>query len=151
MIIDTIQNAPKYYCHGGLVEEALRYLVETDFSKLALGEYKVHGDDIISKIRTFPDGGKDITKCGWEGHHEFMDIHYVLEGEERFGYAEIGQMKETFYNTENDTADFEGEGTIFTLYPGMFALVDLNDIHLPATRDRDLAPLRKVTLKVRVK
>lgn len=150
MIMDSLQNVSQYYCLGGRVEQALRYLAGEDFSKLEHGNYEVEGDNIFTRVRCYIDGGRAPETCVWEGHRNYLDIHYVVEGVERFGYADRRRMTETAYNATKDQIDFTGEGDFLTVYPGTFIITGPDDIHLPCVRDRELPALKKVIVKVKL-
>ena len=150
MIIDSIANASRYYCLGGRIKRALEYLETTEFSKVLAGDYSIDGDDVFVKVREYPDGGRDPLMCVWEGHKKFLDIHYVAEGIERFGYSDIKAMTEQKYHIDKDQVDLAGEGEMLTVHKGFFIITFTNDIHLPCVRNKELPYLKKVVVKVRL-
>lgn len=149
MIIDNIKNAKKYYALGNRIKTALEYLEQSDFSKIPAGNYEIDKDLIFARVREYADGGRNPSDCIWEGHKNYLDVHFVADGIERFGYANISDMKEISYNSEKDQVDLEGEGIIFTVKKGFFVLTDKEDIHLPCVKDRELPYLKKVIVKVK--
>ena len=106
------------------------------------------GISVIAKSNIFADGG---PKC-FEAHRKNIDIHYVLQGEERFGYAHIDTLcPTTEYNEESDYLLLAGEAAYFTLRPGDFCIVFPEDAHIPCLTCGDTETVKKVILKIRDK
>lgn len=67
-----------------------------------------------------------------EYHELYIDVQMVLAGRERIGYGNRAQSVVTdVYNQERDVAFVSGALDFVTLYPGNFALLFPDDVHLP--------------------
>ena len=90
MIFDTLNNVNNYKGLGR-VYDALKFLSETDFSKIELGRYELDGDNIFYMVQSYDtDPDKTIS----EAHKKYIDIQYMVEGEEIIGVADISSEKE---------------------------------------------------------
>lgn len=120
-----------------------------DSSKASIDENGVRGGiSVIAKSDTFADGE---PKC-FEAHRKDIDIHYVLQGEERFGYAHVDTLHpKTEYNEEGDYLLLNGEAAYFTLRPGDFCIAFPEDAHIPCLTSGNTEKVKKVILKIRDK
>ena len=77
MIFDTLKNVDNYKGLGR-VYDALKFLSETDFSKIELGRYELDGDNIFYMVQSYDtDPDKTIS----EAHKKYIDIQFMGEGE----------------------------------------------------------------------
>lgn len=148
MIIDSLKNAHKYYSYSPGVKQALEFLQTVDLSKTEPGRYDIDGDNLYYLVLDRPcDPNYDAY---FEGHRKYLDIHFVADGEEWFGYSDVSNMKEQEYNTEKDFSKYEGEGCFFLLKKNDFCLTDLQDLHSPSTYKPNSPFLKKVCVKIRL-
>lgn len=121
-----------------------------DSTKASIDENGVRGGiSVIAKSDTFAEGE---PKC-FEAHRRDIDIHYVLQGEERFGYAHVDTLcPKTAYNEENDYILLTGGCAAFvTLRTGDFCIVFPEDAHIPCLASGNTDKVKKVILKIRDK
>ena len=148
MIFDTLKNVDNYKGLGR-VYHALKFLSETDFSKIELGRYELDGDNIFYMVQSYDtDPDKTIS----EAHKKYIDIQYMVEGEEIIGVADISEDKElTEAKEENDVWFYDCKTEPLTLSAGKYMVLYPNDLHCPgvATKGKALT-CRKVVVKVKV-
>lgn len=148
MIFDTLKNVYNYKGLGR-VYDALKFLSETDFSKIELGRYELDGDNIFYMVQSYDtDPDKTIS----EAHKKYIDIQYMVEGEEIIGVADISEDKElTEAKEENDVWFYDCKTEPLTLSAGKYMVLYPNDLHCPgvATKGKALT-CRKVVVKVKV-
>ena len=152
MIYDKLENAYKYYAYSDGVKKAFEYLKKNADALITMksGRYDIDGDNIYALVLDRPcDPSYDAY---WEGHRLYLDIHYVAEGEEWFGWSDISNMKELEYDGKvpGEKSKHEGEGVYFLMRKGEFCLTDVRDIHAPSTYRPDSPFLRKVCVKVKL-
>ena len=153
MIYDKLENAHKYYAYSERVKKALEYLQANAEALITMkaGRYDIEeGDNIYALVLDRPcDPNYDAY---WEGHRKYLDIHYVADGEEWFGWADISTMKELEYHAKvpGEYSKHEGEGVYFLMRKGDFCLTDLPDIHAPSVYRPNSPFLRKICVKVRL-
>ena len=148
MIFDTLKNVDNYKGLGR-VYDALKFLSETDFSKIELGRYELDGDNIFYMVQSYDtDPDKTIS----EAHKKYIDIQYMVEGEEIIGVADISEDKElTEAKEENDVWFYNCKTEQLVLSAGKYMVLYPNDLHCPgvATKGKALT-CRKVVVKVKV-
>lgn len=149
MIIEQLSNSFLYYPVDDRLEKALRYLQETDFSSLPVGKYEIDGTHVFALVQETTT--KPLAEGFWEAHRRYIDIHCVLVGEERIGFAFTDKLDAEPYEKEKDFQVLRGEGAFCTVLPGMFMVLMPHDAHMPCLAVTEPAPLRKVVMKVEVK
>lgn len=148
MIFDTLENVDNYKGLGR-VYDALKFLSETDFSKIELGRYELDGDNIFYMVQSYDT---DPSKTVSEAHRKYIDIQFMVEGEEIIGVADISSEKELIEaKEENDVWFYNCKTEPLTLSAGKYMVLYPNDLHCPgvATKGKALT-CRKVVVKVKV-
>lgn len=150
MILDNLDNSAFYNSINEEMDKAFEFLKRTDLGALSPGRHKINGDKLYVSVQDTVS--KPMREGFWEAHRKYIDIHVVIEGKERMGYAHIGELKAEPYDEEKDFMRLEGEGagTFFTVLPGMFAVMMPQDAHMPGICVDKPERLRKVVVKVLV-
>ena len=104
MIFDTLDNI-KNYEGLGRVYTALQFLAETDFSKVELGRYELQGDDIFYMVQQYEtDPDKTIS----EAHKKYIDIQFMVDGEEIIGvFVRFEKTVRSFPRLNEETLEME--------------------------------------------
>lgn len=146
MIIDNIENYKKYH-FSEIWNTAFNYLSTlTPYTKD--GKYEIKGEDafaIISSYDTKPHHR-------YETHKEYLDIQYILEGEEFLKYTPSEKLEvDTAFDESKDLAFFKGteEGTPLHLKPGIFAALFPHEAHMPGVQIGAPTAVKKVVIKIR--
>ena len=148
MIFDTLNNVDNYKGLGR-VYTALKFLSETDFTEIDLGRYELDGDNIFYMVQSYDT---DPSKTVSEAHRKYIDIQFMVDGEEIIGVADISSEKElTEAKEENDVWFYNCKTEPLTLSAGKYMVLYPNDLHCPgvATNGKALT-CRKVVVKVKV-
>jgi YhcH/YjgK/YiaL family protein len=149
MILDNIKNIQLYADLSPSIVRALKYLRDTDFSKLAPGRYEISGNEIFSIIHNYKT--KEMEDCRLEAHRRYIDIHFMAEGSEVIGYSLFNnQEPATDYDEENDFILYCGEKNYLILDEGMFAVFYPSDLHMPGLITEKPTDVKKVVIKVKV-
>ncbi len=147
MIFDTINNIENYKGLGN-VYKALEFLKSTDFKAMELGRYELEGDDIFYMVQEYTT---DPQKTVSEAHKKYIDIQFMVEGEELIGVAPIDcEKQETEALPQNDVWFYQCKTEAITLIENSFMVLYPNDLHCPgvATRGTEIK-CRKVVVKVK--
>ena len=147
MIFDTLENI-KNYEGLGRVYTALEFLSKTDFTKMELGKYELQGDDIFYMVQRYvTDPDKTIS----EAHEKYIDIQFMVDGEEIIGVAPISCEKtETEAKPQNDVWFYECKTEPLTLIKNSFMVLYPNDLHCPGVAVDGAKACHKVVVKVKV-
>jgi hypothetical protein len=91
MIFDTLKNIDNYKGLGR-VYTALEFLAKTDFNTMELGRYELDGDNIFYMVQSYDT---DPEKTISEAHKKYIDIQFMVKGEELIGVAQMGYDENT--------------------------------------------------------
>lgn len=148
MIIDTLEHADFYFPLGNRIETGLRYLRDTDFSLISPGKMEIEGKEVYVSIQE--SVSKPLSEGKWEAHRKYLDIHYIISGKERIGYANVKDLLPGIYDEEKDLMFLEGgtEEGFYTLVPGKFAIMMPQDAHMPGIVTDVPEPFKKAVIKI---
>lgn len=148
MICDPLTNARLYEnLHPGL-KIGLKLLADSAFLSLPDGRHLIDGERLIAMPQRYETRLASAGK--WESHRRYIDIQYMVQGEELMGWANTSLLKVTEpYDAARDVAFHEGAGSLIHVPAGYFAIFYPDDAHKPclAVNGRPSA-VRKVVLKV---
>jgi YhcH/YjgK/YiaL family protein len=146
MIIDKIENAKIYYNLGERIKKSFDYITQTDLEELRPGKYEIAGENIFALISEYKTKTESEGKL--EAHRKYIDVQYVIEGEELMGYAPLSnqQILEP-YKEENDIIFYTGEKSFTKVSSGMFAIFFPTDVHLPGIRVEKMSAVKKLVIK----
>lgn len=148
MIIDSLENSEIYSSINKHFEIAFKYLRDTDFSNISEGRYETDDNKVYALIQEYKSKPKD--EGYWEAHRRFIDIHYIADGEEYFGYANINDQKIISYIDEKDRCLTKGEGSFINLKKGYFTICYPEDAHMTGITITKPNLVKKVIIKVEI-
>ena len=149
MVIDKLSNAEQYYGLSDRIEKALKYLVNADLENIEIGKHEIQGKDIFVVVSEYET--KNVEQGKWEAHRKYIDIQYVVSGEEKIGYGNINEMKIIDeYNEEKDVLFLEGKGDLLLVNKGTFALFAPQDVHMPGIQLNNGQHVKKIVVKILV-
>jgi len=148
MIIDKIENSHLYKNIGERINKSFEYIKATDLKTLPAGKYPIDGESIfalVSEYKTKPESEGKL-----EAHKKYIDVQYVISGEELMGYVPFGnqQILEP-YKEENDIVFFTGDKSFTKVSVGMFAIFFPEDVHMPGISTGKISDVKKLVIKVR--
>lgn len=148
MILDRVENL-EMYCNNEIMKKACKFLKTHDFSKDEKGAHKIEGEDFFYAISEYTT--KDPLDGKWESHKRYIDIQYMVKGQEKIGYGYFNDMEIVKYNEEGDFCSLKGEGECeILLNEGSFALFYPQDAHMPGLKVNENENIRKIVLKIPV-
>lgn len=149
MIIDLIRNAGNYYGYSLRLKKALQFLHTPEFLTVKVGRFEIDGSDIYGIVSEYETLSKEKTV--FEAHRKYIDVQSILQGEELMGYAPLSSLRLSgYYKNEDDYCLLEGNGSFFTVKPGMFVVFGPEDGHLPGLAVNMPIQVKKLVLKVRI-
>ena len=89
----------------------------------------------------------------WEAHRQYVDLQYVVSGEESIGFVHLSRTIPGEYEAAKDflplqaAADFQ-----IKLVPGDFVVLFPHDAHMPGMSFDPAKPsqVRKIVIKIRI-
>lgn len=149
MIVDSIENADRYFAVHPLFEAAFTYIRHTDFSGMNDHKLEVAGG-LRAIISDKPGKTREASMEKFECHNANIDIQYLLSGEETIGWKQRSHctgLKEP-YNEEKDVSFYsDAPDTWLQLSPGQFAVFFPEDVHAPMIGHGNI---KKLVLKVKI-
>lgn len=148
MIIDSVKNTKLYLGPGKRIEEAFIWFSKKG-KEAEIGEHRIHGNKIFAIVSAYKTKSKNQAQ--WEAHKKYIDIHFVVNGTEKIGYANIYKLKIISpYNKTKDCTFLAGKGNFFTLNKNNFGIFYPDDAHMPGISLGNIKKVKKVVIKVKV-
>ncbi len=152
MILGRLNQIADQFAQTPLLLRAIDYLKSIDVKTLQDGRFSVQGEEVIAIIETLLT--RNITEqLLVEGHRKYIDIHYVIDGRESYGWIPT----ESF--TEVDNYDEEKDNwtkliqkkdlQFFELRKGDVVIFFLADAHISQLAQIVPVQTRKIVMKVK--
>lgn len=151
MILDRLENASLYQGYNSRMKAAFDFLSKHRDGKLADGEHEIDGRHVFAIVMEIDT--REQKDAIWESHRKYIDIQYLVRGEERMGWVHLDNVKDrvsTAYDPDNDAALYQGEGTWIDMKAGEFIVFGPTDVHAPIIRLNGHQKVRKIVMKVAV-
>ena len=150
MIIDTIQNASKYFGVHPLFAKAFEYIKNTNLDTIEMGKYEIDGDNLraIFSNKKGMIAAESVAK--FECHNKHIDIQLCISGIEQMGWKPRKKciVENGGYNPEKDVQLYNEEPDMyFQLTNGQFAIFFPEDVHATMIGD---AEIKKLVIKVKI-
>ncbi|MGL6017818.1 MAG: YhcH/YjgK/YiaL family protein [Gibbsiella quercinecans] len=149
MICDLQDWAQEKHAFHPIIHQAIAFIQRTDFSVLPLGKIDIIPGKLfclLQEMHTVP-----AEQMRAESHFDFVDIQYLLQGEETIGVARRqGDETITEQRLEHDIVFYQQTHNeiAVTLQPGMFAVFFPHDLHRPCCQSHGEALIRKAVIKI---
>jgi len=149
MIVDTLAQAARYADIHPRFQAAFDFLQKTNWESVADGRIEIQGKDLFALIQRYET--KPLCEAKLEAHRLYIDIQFIISGEEAIGYAPLADQKETTpFNSEKDIGFYAGRASFTRLEKGMFAIYFPHDAHAPGRFLETPCAVRKAVLKIAV-
>ncbi len=150
MIKDNIKNAKNYSDLSEHIKLGLEYLADTDFSVLANGKYKISGNEVFAIVQDYLS--KPIAEGQFEAHKKYIDIQYIVKGEEQIGVLGIENFSESTNYDENKDIVFLSPNTncmpeFVQIKAKEFLILFPNDAHKPSIATKSPSYVKKIVIK----
>jgi YhcH/YjgK/YiaL family protein len=150
MIIDRLEKASLYQGVHKKLAMAFDYLQKTDLERVEPGTREIDGRKVYVMVQQYET--KPMEKGRWEAHRKYIDVQYVHRGAERFGYANVLDLKPGNYDEAKDFLSLEGEGRgdFFLVRQETFVILFPQDGHMPGMAVSTPQPVKKFVVKVAI-
>lgn len=148
MVIDSILNSDFYMNMHPLFEKAFDWLKSNDLKALENGKYPLDGDNLIANVMAYEC--KNATDAKIESHKNYIDIQYLVSGEEMMGYALLDGQEVVEDNEAKDCIFYQAPVSMVRVKSGMFAIFMPQDLHQPNVVSEPGTKNKKVVVKVKV-
>ncbi|QEC65939.1 DUF386 domain-containing protein [Panacibacter ginsenosidivorans] len=148
MIIDRLDNAHHYSLMHSGIAKAFEWLQMTDLHTIDAGKYFIDAENIFAIVQEYET--LDATNEQMEAHKKYIDVQYMINGEELVGLALLSnQAISKPYEEETDFLQVADAPSFFaTLSAGNFMIFYPTDLHMPCIKINTPAMVKKVVVKV---
>ncbi len=137
-----------YYKNSRHWDQAFHFLKSANLKELPLGKQELEGEHLFVNVQEY--FGKVKSDALYESHKKYIDIQYVIEGEEIIGLTTHDKVKVTEpYDEEKDIAFYEFDGGDYLkATPEKFFLFFPDDVHRPSITTGDSIQIKKIVVKI---
>lgn len=147
--VNKVAFAEQYHKNQAAWDKAFAFLRDSDLMKLKPGKYPIDGTDVYASITEAPS--KEFGASVWESHRNYIDLQYVIKGEEMIGVAPVSKAMVTKpYNEAGDSANYNAEGQYYIATPSVFFLLFPGDAHRPNIKVAGYDVVKKMVIKIKV-
>ncbi len=149
MIIDTLQNAPRYFSVHPLFAKAFEFIGQTDLANAPDGKSDI-GEGLKAIFSNKAGTTAEASVAKFECHNEHIDIQLCINGVETIGWKprEKCVTENGGYNPDKDVQLYHEQPDIyFQLTNGQFAIFFPEDVHAPMIGE---GVIKKLVLKVKI-
>lgn len=149
MITDSIKNIDIYKNLHKDFPKVFEYM-KTLGKDSPKGPFVLDGDNVHGSVWTAETTGT-AEERKLEKHEKFIDIHYLLDGCEKFGYADADTLTTSEeYHESDDYSFLEGNASGVILTPGHFCIVFPQDAHSPYCIAEKSETVKRCVIKIRI-
>lgn len=149
--INRKEFAIAYFKNKERWDKAFTYLKTTDLSNLEVKRTEIDGINIYAPVTEYLT--KNREDVNYEAHRKYIDIQYVIKGEEMIGVAPMA-MKDSVVVPYDETKDLEfmkvKEGVEYKATPERFFIFFPSDIHRPSLTVNENSQVKKIVVKVKI-
>lgn len=148
MIVSNLDNSERIESLHPLFKQLFDYVKSNNLLAMPCGRIDLAGERLF--INNVNPTCVAESEQVLEVHHDYIDVHILLEGKERIGWKaieDVQQLKQA-YQKEGDCALYADRPTTFVdLLPGQFVIVYPEDPHAPVIGE---GKIRKLIGKVKL-
>lgn len=152
MIITDLQLIDKQILLTPLMRQAIDFLRRPDLPDLPDGNVPIDGKRVYAILQRYRTAHADAPK--FEYHRKYIDLQYILSGEEVIGWAPAAGMTASFDYDESQDICFglmeRGRWSPVRLFAGQLAVLWPEDGHAPRLATDTVCLVRKIVVKVAV-
>jgi len=150
MIVVDLKHIDGQAAMTPVLKKAIAFLRSADLLALPDGRVEIDGNRVFALVQRFST--KWVATPKFECHQKYVDIQYILSGEEIIGWAPTERMEITAaYDVDKDISFgtvAKGQWTPVHLQAGQMAVLYPEDGHAPKLALRNPSAVMKIVVKV---
>ncbi len=147
MIYGSVKNS--FLSSEEIIQKCLAYVESERLVDKENGRYEIDQKNVYVNIvsyETTPAHNKE-----WEAHKQYIDLHYMLKGQEQIDLSFINEMVQQPYHQDEDYLPLTGEKSASViLRPGQYAICFPEDAHKPGIQVGNSEVIRKAIFKIKI-
>ena len=152
MIYDSLKNCETYFGANSRFAQAFAFVKKAVAENYPVGRYEIDGDNLYALVQEY--NTNPVANAKFEAHKRYIDIQYIVSGEELMKAADISKgLEGAQYDEAKDYMLIEkaNDPAVLLVKQGEFAIFFPHDIHMPGVAPNDKpAAARKIVVKVKV-
>lgn len=153
MIVTALQNLPQQVAMFPAMKKALEFLAQADAAALEVGRVEIDGQAVYALVQAY-DTLPAAAEVKAEGHQQYIDIQYIVSGEEGMGWLHTREVKAPgAYNPDKDVWNVvlpAAEMSLVRVAAGQAAIFYPEDTHAPKLSVNGPTAVKKIVVKVHV-
>lgn len=144
-------NDTAKFCNLKEIETALEY-IRAHGASAETGKVELDGKALYISFQSYDT--KAWEDCKYETHENYIDVQYVISGEEIITVTtREGLSERAPYNPEKDVTFYENDkrGVDLLLKAGDFVVVFPDDVHKPKAMNGKPCAVKKAVAKILIK
>lgn len=148
MIYASWDERERFYAMHPLFKAAFDFIGQCRQQRPAVGEVELDGRRLFVLVQQYTSMPPEAP--GWEGHRQYIDIQYILSGQECNGWAPLRSAAPGAVYDENiDLLRCQAEPSFWLpLHQDQFAIYYPEDLHKPKCMLEAACPVEKLVVKV---
>lgn len=149
--LDNVEFAKQYQANKKYWDEAFAFISNTRLDTLSPGKHVIDGDNVFATVTDGPT--KDIEKTGWEAHHNYLDLHLVINGREKVGVMNAKTAKVTNpYDAAKDVENYDinTKGDWYIEDPSTLYIFFPQNSHRPGVHVDGYDKVKKMVIKIKM-
>jgi YhcH/YjgK/YiaL family protein len=151
MILDKLENKDLYLNINSNLKKAFEFLENANIGKLADGRYEIDCDNVYAFVQSYTTRNSEDNK--WESHKRYLDIQYILDGNETILWSPIDQLiVEEEYYAEKDITFYKDNSysTKLNLKKNYYCILFPTDGHKPCCIFDKPTEIKKIVVKIKL-
>ena len=150
MIYDKICNIDNYLGLNKNIDSALLFIKNNDLKSLPKGKTVIDGDNVFVNHFSY-DTVKEDANTLFENHMKYIDLHFILSGEEIIAVSFAENLKEVEKISSEDSVIYRGESDMrFPMTKETFLMVYPGEAHLPKLVYKSRSKIDKLVFKIKI-
>lgn len=149
MIITNYQNLFTHIIDKRDIEICTSFIANNIVEELPCGIYELDGMRVYANVMSYQT--KDAYNCMWEAHRRYIDIHYIISGEELIKVSDLDDMTIKDYIESSDYLKICGsEKYSILMEKGSFLFLMTNEAHKTGCNNEKSVTVKKIVFKISV-
>jgi len=145
--VDVAEFYKQYHAKPELWKAVFDFM-KKDLVNMEVGKYVLVEGQLTAIVSEYES--KEPENAKWEAHRNFIDLQYVISGEEKIGVQPLATAQNAMeYNAERDLIFYgENAGDIYLATPDTYFLFFTSDVHRPCIKAAGVSPVKKLVIKI---
>lgn len=146
--VNKAEFARQYHLNKEVWEATFKFLADNDLSTLPIGKHTIIENRSTVTVSEYEP--KPAEKGNIEAHRRYLDLQYVVSGQEMMGVAGKVEVKTPYIPARDNEFYNSTDIKYYKADPGHFFLFFPSDIHQPSVRhaNEPAVKSRKIVVKI---